>query len=144
MTDFRLDHRLAADCIVLGEMPLSLLLLMNNSLVPWFILVPRRKAIELYELKHEDQLMLLDEINLVSGHLMTAFHPDKLNVAAIGNMVRQLHIHVIGRNRSDFRWPDVVWGAGEKQPYSPHEVSIILESLEQKLPAERFRPTRRP
>jgi diadenosine tetraphosphate (Ap4A) HIT family hydrolase len=139
MTDFKLDPRLTADCIVLGEMRLSLLLLLNNALVPWFILVPRRDAIELYELAREDQLLLLDEINLVSSHLKTNFPVDKLNVAAIGNMVRQLHIHVIGRSVSDFRWPDVVWGSKERTPYSLHEITAIREAVERALPADSFR-----
>jgi diadenosine tetraphosphate (Ap4A) HIT family hydrolase len=140
MTDFRLDHRLAADCLVLGEMPLSLLLLMNNSLVPWFILVPRREATELYRLSGEDQLLLLDEINHVSRFVQGHFGVEKLNVAAIGNIVKQLHIHIVGRSSSDFRWPGVVWGARESRAYTEEEVGAILAALRKSLPAGLFRP----
>jgi diadenosine tetraphosphate (Ap4A) HIT family hydrolase len=138
MTDFRLDPRLASDCIVLGETRLSLLLLMNNALVPWFILVPRRNETELFELPKEDQLTLLEEINLLCGFLKRSFKVEKLNVAAIGNIVRQLHIHVVGRNATDFRWPDVVWGAQEKTPYSVEEITSILGALQSRLPAGMF------
>jgi len=138
MTDFALDPRLASDCIALGEMRLSLLLLMNNSLVPWFILVPRRSETEIFELSKEDQLALLEEINLLSGFLKSRFRVEKLNVAAIGNIVRQLHIHVVGRNTTDFRWPNVVWGATEKMPYSVEEITVILDTLERYLPGGAF------
>ena len=140
MTDFRLDPRLAADCLVLGEMPLSLLLLMNNSLVPWFILVPRREATELYRLAMEDQLLLLDEVNHVSQFVQQSFGAEKLNVAAIGNIVQQLHIHIVGRNSSDFRWPGVVWGAEERRAYTEKEVEAILAGLRKGLQKSLFRP----
>jgi len=134
MTDFRLDPRLASDCIILGEMRLSLLLLMNNALVPWFILVPRRNETELFELSKDDQLTLLEEINLLSVFIKTVLGAEKLNVAAVGNVVRQLHIHVVGRSSTDFRWPDVVWGAEEKRPYAAEEVAAIRKTLEKWLP----------
>jgi len=141
MTDFRLDPRLDSDCIILGETWLSLLLMMDNSLVPWFILVPRRNETELFELDKGDQLALLEEINLLSGFLKNSCKAEKLNVAAIGNIVRQLHVHVIGRNSTDFRWPNVVWGAEEKTPYSIAEIAAILEALQRYLPAGVFRWT---
>lgn len=141
MEDFPLDPRLAADCIVLGEMPLSRLLLMNNSLIPWFILVPRRTAVELFELESEDQLALLEEINLLSRFMKDHFGSHKLNVAAIGNIVRQMHIHVVGRKTTDYCWPNVVWGTREKEPYTTVEVTALLESLEGKLPEGVFRKT---
>jgi len=134
MTDFHLDAHLASDCIILGETDFSLLLLMNNSLAPWFILVPKRNETEIFELAKEDQLALLEEISLLSGFLRTVMKVEKLNVAAIGNIVRQLHVHVVGRSSTDFRWPDVVWGAQEKTPYSIAEVRSILAALEGYLP----------
>ena len=139
MEDFSLDPRLAADCVVLGEMRLSRLLLMNNSLIPWFILVPRRTAVELFELESEDQLALLEEINLLSRFMKDHFGSHKLNVAAIGNIVRQMHIHVVGRKTTDYCWPNVVWGTREKEPYTTAEVAALLESLEGKLPEGVFR-----
>jgi diadenosine tetraphosphate (Ap4A) HIT family hydrolase len=141
MEDFTLDPRLAADCIVLGEMRLSRLLVLNNSLLPWFILVPRRNAIELFELEREDQLALLDEINLLSRFVKEHFGSEKLNVAAIGNIVKQLHVHVVGRNSTDFCWPNVVWGTREKMTYSSAPIISILESLERTLPKGVFRKT---
>jgi len=95
---FKLDSRLDNDCFTLGQLKTSRLLLLNNSLVPWFILVPETSATEIYELPHAQQLELLDEINLLSNHLKQNFAVDKLNVAAIGNIVNQMHIHIVGRN----------------------------------------------
>lgn len=134
MTDFELDPRLASDCINLGETKLSLLLLMDNSLLPWFILVPKSNETEIFELAKADQLLLLEEINLLSGFLKTVMKAEKLNVAAIGNIVRQLHVHVVGRSSTDFRWPNVVWGAQERVPYSNAGIRSILAALEGYLP----------
>lgn len=134
MNNFTLDPRLANDCIVLGEMRLSLLLLLKNALVPWFILVPRRNQTEIFELNREDQEALLEEINLLSGFVKGLAGVEKLNVAAIGNVVKQLHVHVIGRNSEDFCWPNVVWGRPEKTSYTDEELKTIRESLVAKLP----------
>ena len=134
MKDFILDPRLSQDCLVLGEMRASLLLLMKNSLVPWFILVPRRTATELFELEQDDQAALLEEINLVSRFLKEYFKVEKLNVAAIGNIVRQLHIHVIGRNAADFCWPNVVWGTKESRPYTDEQITAIRAAANAMIP----------
>jgi diadenosine tetraphosphate (Ap4A) HIT family hydrolase len=134
MKVFTLDPRLANDCFVLGEMRLSLLLLMKNALVPWFILVPRRSPTEIFELDTEDQQALLEEISLISGFVKGLSGVEKLNVAAIGNIVTQLHVHIIGRNSLDFCWPNVVWGRSEKAPYTVEEIRAIRESLVTKLP----------
>jgi len=136
MNTFTLDPRLANDCIVLGEMKLSLLLLMKNALVPWFILVPRRSPTEIFELDQEDQQALLEEINLLSGFVKGLPGVEKLNVAAIGNIVKQLHVHVIGRNSKDFCWPNAVWGKTEKKPYTDEEIRAIRDSLITALPKD--------
>ncbi|RQW88434.1 MAG: HIT family protein [Geobacter sp.] len=141
MNSFTLDSRLANDCIVLGEMRLSLLLLLNNALVPWFILVPRRDQTEIFELNREDQEALLEEINLLSGFVKGLSGVEKLNVAAIGNVVKQLHVHVIGRSSQDFCWPNVVWGRSEKTPYLAEEIRSIQESLRTTLPEGTLRLT---
>jgi len=141
MNSFTLDPRLANDCIVLGEMRLSLLLLLKNALVPWFILVPRRDQTEIFELEREDQEALLKEINLLSGFVKGFAGVEKLNVAAIGNVVKQLHVHVIGRNSEDYCWPNVVWGRPEKTPYTDEELRAIKESLITKLPEGSLRLT---
>jgi diadenosine tetraphosphate (Ap4A) HIT family hydrolase len=129
MSDFVLDSRLQSDCHKLGRIGDSLLLLMDNSLVPWLILVPMVDETEFHELEWDTQLQLLDQINLLSGYLKLEFPVDKLNVAAIGNIVRQMHIHIVGRSEQDFCWPNVVWGAGERQTYDRHQVAVITDSL---------------
>lgn len=129
MNSFVLHPRLASDCFVLGELECSLVLLMNNALVPWFILVPRVDVIELCELEAGQQALLLDEINLLSRYIKDNFSVDKLNVAAIGNVVEQLHVHVIGRSRDDYCWPGVVWGREECEAYTDHERERIVSGL---------------
>ena len=130
---FKLDPQLDNDCFTLGHLKTSRLLLLNNSLVPWFILVPETSATEIYELPHAQQLELLNEINLLSNHLKQNFAVDKLNVAAIGNIVNQMHIHIVGRHVDDFCWPGVVWGADGKQAYMDNEVETIKSQLSDKL-----------
>jgi diadenosine tetraphosphate (Ap4A) HIT family hydrolase len=102
MNNFELDPRLTNDCLVLGKLNLSLLLLMNNSLVPWFILVPQTSETEVTDLPQPSQAILLEEINLISTFVKTNFQISKLNIAAIGNFVSQLHVHVVGRDPSDY------------------------------------------
>lgn len=140
MEKLSLDLRLAADCIVMGEMPLSRLLLMDNALIPWFILVPRRTAVELFELESADQRILLEEITLLSRFVKDYFGSEKLNVAAIGNIVRQMHIHVVGRKTTDFCWPNVVWGTGVKEPYAREEIERVSAALAGTFPPESFHP----
>ena len=130
---FELDARLAKDCLILGKLDLSLLLLMNNSLVPWFILVPNTNKTEMTDLPLADQEILLKEINLMSGYIKVNFDISKLNIAAIGNIVSQLHIHIVGRDPSDFCWPDVVWGTNKKKLYTDQQVTEISTALAKQL-----------
>lgn len=139
MKAFTLDNHLAHDCILLGELELSLLLLMNNALVPWFILVPRVVETEFYRLEQAQQLSLLSEINRISRFVQEEFSSDKLNVASIGNIVSQMHIHIVGRKRDDFCWPQVVWGRPEKQPYTSVQIESLRERLNQRLQGQ-FKP----
>ncbi|MFT4590065.1 MAG: diadenosine tetraphosphate (Ap4A) HIT family hydrolase [Limisphaerales bacterium] len=129
MNEFQINERLRADCVVLAKLDLSHLLLMNNSLVPWFILVPETEAVELYDLSREDHARLTDEIRLVSRFVESEFEVEKLNVAAIGNIVRQMHIHVIGRRTDDFAWPGPVWGRPEKEAYSDQRIKTIRDAI---------------
>lgn len=129
MKKFQLDTQLQKDCIVLGELEQSLLLVMNNALVPWFIVVPKTDKTELYELEDDMQVKVLKEINAVSRFIKDEFCVDKLNVAAIGNVVQQLHIHVIGRQHDDYCWPGVVWGRPEKTSYNDQAIDHILAKL---------------
>lgn len=124
---FALHERLATDTFFINDSPLCSVLLMNNQLFPWLILVPRiANAHEIIDLNHTDQHRLMDDIATASHILKTLFTPDKLNVAALGNQVPQLHIHVIARFVSDAAWPNPVWGA-KRELYS--EPTPLIEKL---------------
>jgi diadenosine tetraphosphate (Ap4A) HIT family hydrolase len=127
---FVLDDRLARDTIPIGEMPLSRLLLMNDATYPWLILVPRvAGASEIIDLAAEDRARLLDEIVAVSAALKAATRPVKLNVAALGNVVRQLHVHVIARFEDDPAWPGPVWGKAPPVAYEPASADAMLARI---------------
>lgn len=128
-TGFVLDARLENDCHILGQLDSTLLLLLDNALVPWFILVPQVTVTEFHELQQESQLHLLEQINLISRYLKQDLSVDKVNVAAIGNIVRQLHIHVVGRTETDYCWPNVVWGAEGGKAYTEIAVQKISDSI---------------
>ena len=116
---FELHHRLAADCFLIGEFGLSRALLMDDSRFPWCILVPRRDALrDLHDLDATDRVALFDEIDVVSRVLMEVGEADKINVAALGNQVPQLHVHVIARRADDAAWPAPVWGSGTAIRYT--------------------------
>ncbi|MGD8421126.1 MAG: HIT domain-containing protein [Gammaproteobacteria bacterium] len=118
--------RLAADCILLGRFPLSRLLLMNDSNYPWFILVPDRDEIrEIYQLDDADRAQLLDESCALAEFLVGEFDGDKLNIAALGNQVPQLHLHHIVRYESDPAWPAPVWGRHPPIAYAPKALQEI-------------------
>lgn len=122
--NFSLHPQLAADSIELGQFELSRLLLINDSQYPWFVLVPQRPDIgEIYQLSATDQQQLLTESSTLAKHLAATFCADKLNIAALGNMVPQLHLHHIVRYRNDPAWPAPVWGHRPAQPYG--ETAII-------------------
>lgn len=128
---FTLHAQLAKDTIVLLDWPLCKVLLMNDSQYPWLILVPRRLAIkEIYQLEFTDQQQLLQEINAASQALLNC-QPDKLNVAALGNQVAQLHVHVIARFKSDLAWPKLVWGATPAKPYAVTQLDKIVGQYQQ-------------
>jgi diadenosine tetraphosphate (Ap4A) HIT family hydrolase len=134
MTEFILHERLAADTIEVTRWPLSLVLLMNARQWPWLILVPRRPAIrELYELSQADQQALMSEIVRASERLTQLVRPDKINVAALGNAVPQLHVHVIARFTRDPAWPRPVWGVVPPEPYPPDELGQTLERFRRQL-----------
>lgn len=128
MAEFQLDHKLEADTIPLGVIGLCRLLLMNDSRFPWLILVPRRADMtEIHELTPSDQTVLTFEIAQISEMLKNITGCTKINVGALGNMVRQLHIHVIARNEDDAAWPGPVWGAGKSEPYGSGEAEKFIE-----------------
>jgi len=126
--------RLQQDCLVVGQFPLSHLLLMRDANYPWFILVPDREDVtEIHHLTEADRQQLLYESCSLSAALETAFHPDKLNVAAIGNLVPQLHIHHVVRYRDDVAWPAPVWGRVPAKPYSEAQLAAVVAKLKASL-----------
>lgn len=134
MTEFALHDRLAADTVEVTRWPLSLVLLMNDRQWPWLILVPRRPAIrEIHELTEVDQSALMTEIVRTSRALTQLVQPRKINIAALGNVVPQLHVHVIARFSDDRAWPQPVWGALAAEPYSAVELQQRLTSLQHAL-----------
>jgi len=126
--DPSLDQRLAADTIPIGDLALSSVLLMDDARFPWFILVPRRAgASELTDLSDEEAAQLMSEIRIATRVMLELAKPDKVNVGALGNVVAQLHVHVVGRFRSDPAWPGPVWGHGSRTPYPAHAASALVE-----------------
>jgi diadenosine tetraphosphate (Ap4A) HIT family hydrolase len=114
-----LDPRLAADTHPVGDLPLSHLLLMDDARFPWLVLVPRiAGARELIDLDEADRRTLLTEVCDIGRALETLHAPDKLNIAALGNVVPQLHVHVVARRTTDAAWPQPVWGHGVREPYA--------------------------
>lgn len=129
-----LDETLAADTTAVGDLALSRLLLSNDANYPWLILVPRRpQARELVDLDRADRYQLLDEIALVSEALTAVTACHKLNVAAIGNVVAQLHVHVVARTTADPAWPRPVWGAVPPRPWAPDARARFLAALSGRL-----------
>lgn len=127
---FVLDSRLQQDTVPLGDFPLCRLLLMNDAHYPWFILVPRREEVsELFQLDADDQQALWQEATLLAETLKDTFAADKMNVATLGNLVNQLHMHVIVRRREDAAWPAPVWGKLPAQPYGEEQVAAIKAKL---------------
>lgn len=127
---FKLDPTLSADTMPLGDLDLSRLLLMNDATYPWLVLVPRQEAlVELIDLSRPDRIRLMDEIALVSEALRTATGPAKLNIGALGNVVRQLHVHVIARFTTDPAWPGPVWGKVPPRSYAETSARDVAERL---------------
>ena len=132
-----LHPQLAKDCLVVGRFPLCRLLLMRDANYPWFILVPDREGItEIHQLAAAEQQQLLHESSTLAAALERAFQADKLNIAALGNVVPQLHVHHIVRYRNDPAWPAPVWGRVPARPYSEAALAAVLEKLVTQLPDE--------
>lgn len=133
---FALDPRLAADTVAVAALALSDLRLMNDARFPWLILVPRvAGASEIIDLRKPDRAVLFEEITAVSAALRAATNCDKLNVAALGNQVRQLHVHLIARFEGDAAWPGPVWGAGPPVAYAARDRDRLIAKIASALPA---------
>ncbi|MGA9794140.1 MAG: HIT domain-containing protein [Rhizomicrobium sp.] len=134
MEIFTLHPQLAADAVPVSDWALSRVLLMNDARFPWLILVPRRAGLsELFDLKHAERMVLAEELNRASVGLKTMFKAKKINVGALGNMVPQLHIHVVARMESDAAWPGPVWGSGKAIEYAPAERDALIALLRAEL-----------
>ncbi len=129
-TPFELHPRLAADTFTLGRFPLCRILLMNDARYPWCILVPERGGItEIHQLPQEEQSYLIHESSYLSVRMSELFSAYKMNVAALGNVVPQLHVHHVVRYEGDAAWPGPVWGVGETVPYTEAERVELSERL---------------
>ncbi|WAB96960.1 MULTISPECIES: HIT domain-containing protein [Pseudomonas] len=127
---FEMDLRLQQDSLVLGDFPLCRLLLSKDANYPWFILVPKRAGVsELFDLSPDDQAQLWKETTCLAEALKTEFAADKMNVATLGNVVSQLHMHVIVRRHGDAAWPAPVWGKVPAVEYGPGQVDAIRQRL---------------
>lgn len=127
MSSFILDPRLRADTIAVADFQLSRLLLMNERKFPWFILVPRQPNLrELVELDDQQQMCFMQESNAISQCLLEVFAAEKLNIAALGNVVSQLHVHHVARFKSDLCWPNPIWAQFEPEAYSSSEIENVI------------------
>ena len=130
LTGFTLDPRIKANAVALGEWPLSLVMMMNEARYRWLLLVPRRADVtEIAQLPEADALQLMREIRAASAVLKTFSDTGKINVAALGNQVPQLHVHVIARRPGDPAWPGVVWDKGPALPLEPAALQERLSEL---------------
>ena len=134
MAKFDLDPQLGADTMEIGDLYLCRVLLMNDVRYPWLILVPAKPDLtEIGDLSRNDRIFLSDEIETVSAVLTKLYNPLKLNVGALGNIVRQLHIHIIGRTECDPAWPGPVWGHSPAEAYSDEALQLRMTDLSKAL-----------
>ena len=136
MTHYTLHPRLAADTLSVTELPLCQVLLMNDQRFPWLILVPRQPDLtEIIDLQPDDQTQLWHEIALCSEVLKQVTKPHKLNVGALGNVVSQLHIHIIARQIDDAAWPDPVWGKPDTVAWHAADAAALIKDIQQQINA---------
>lgn len=136
----QLDPRLQQDSVPIGRFPLCCLRISRDSNYPWFLLIPDRAGVrEIHELAPDDQVCLMQESSTLARALEAAFSPDKLNIAALGNIVPQLHVHHIVRYKGDAAWPDPVWGKVPAVPYDSVQLEDRIRRLREALgPAAGF------
>ncbi|MGK2913639.1 MAG: HIT domain-containing protein [Porticoccaceae bacterium] len=138
---FELDERLAGDTVRVGTFPLSLLLLSRDANYPWFILVPQRAGVrEIHQLAESDQYQLLRESSNLAQTLTSVFRPDKINIAALGNVVPQLHIHHIVRYLTDPAWPRPIWGVIASAHYAASAQASVIDRVLSALAGREFNP----
>lgn len=138
---FELDTQLQSDSVILGEFPLSLVLMSRDANYPWCILVPRRKGVyAIHHLAEEDRQQLMRESCHLSEVMADLFVPDRMNVGALGNVVAQLHMHHVARFKSDPAWPRPVWGALEPKAFTEEELKSRVSRLRSALAGDDFTP----
>lgn len=136
---FTLHPQLEKDTFLLGQFPLSLVLLSRDANYPWCILVPRREAMrEIHHLGEEDRIQLMKESCHLAEVMVDLFVPDKMNVAVLGNKVEQLHMHHVARFASDPAWPGPIWGAVDAKAYSEDEFHQLASRLQSALAGDDF------
>jgi diadenosine tetraphosphate (Ap4A) HIT family hydrolase len=134
MSNWVLHPQLARDTIVLGDLPLSRVLIVNDANWPWLLLVPRRDEVnEIIDLDEVAQAQLMTEVTRVARALKTVTECDKLNIAALGNVVPQLHVHVIARRSGDAGWPKPIWGAAPPLPHDKAELERFTSAIRPKI-----------
>lgn len=134
MTDFELHSQLATDCELVTDLTLCRVLLMRDANYPWVILVPKVADVrEMHQLSDADQQQLIKEISFVSEKMDIIFQADKINIGALGNMVPQLHIHVIARFTSDLAWPNPVWGYVPSVAYENIKLQQTVKKIQEAL-----------
>jgi diadenosine tetraphosphate (Ap4A) HIT family hydrolase len=131
---FRLDPQLARDTVAVGDLPHARVLLMNDANFPWLIVVPLRPgAVELFDLDDGERAQLMGTLSQVAELLKQLTGCDKINIAAIGNVVSQLHVHIVARRRDDAAWPRPVWGALPPRPYASADRERLIDALREKM-----------
>jgi diadenosine tetraphosphate (Ap4A) HIT family hydrolase len=134
LSPFSLDVRLEQDSVSVAVIGLCDVRLMRDRRWPWLVLVPRRLDVsEVFELTPLDQTLLTFETNLVASALKAETRAEKINVGALGNIVRQLHVHVIARSAGDANWPGPVWGHGKPEPYEDNDMRDFMMRMQKAL-----------
>lgn len=132
MKNFTVDPELEKNSFFIADLELSKLYLKNDKENPWFVLIPKKtQASELIDLSHEELCLLMEEVTLVSDFLKNFYKPTKLNVGALGNIVRQLHIHVIARYENDRAWPQALWGTAPSLFFEDIELENIRSNFQE-------------
>jgi diadenosine tetraphosphate (Ap4A) HIT family hydrolase len=132
MISFKVDPALEQDSFLIADMELSKLYVKNDKENPWFVLVPRKmNASELVDLTHEEQCMLMEEVSTVSEFLKKYYRPTKINIGALGNIVRQLHVHIIARYENDQAWPQALWGTTPEVFFEQVELENIKSNFQE-------------
>lgn len=132
MNQFNIDPKLEVNSYLIAELELSSLYVKDDKENPWFVLVPRKnRAQELVDLTHEEQCMLMEEVTVVSEFLKKYYQPYKINIGSLGNIVRQLHVHIIARYESDRAWPQALWGSVPREHFEQYELENIKSNFQE-------------